>query len=334
MTIRSWSINLNLLRNFFVRGSLGTVTGRTVKGLSVALHELVNDGVAHMGLPMHLQIAPANASTTAIHAAMNLLPTTQTILTGITDPDVTRVLSITGGIAGQTGNVVITYKNDWAEQKTATVALNGTATVEALVAAKDVVSIALPVETHTATPQVETAVAVGTVTGDGNATVTVTAAGMTNSPKAISVAVLNGDTASVWAGKVRTVLGADADVTARFAVSGTGANIVLTRLVPAADDGTLNIAYTNDTCTGITPDATSNNTTAGVAYDTVAVGYVNKFGLPYIVHNVACLLLKLFDGSTDAGTLAVDADEVEKNIFTIAGTPDGAKLLDLYYLVN
>lgn len=66
--------------------------------------------------------------------------------------------------------------------------------------------------------------------------------------------------------------------------------------------------------------------------DTVSVGVAKKFGLPHIVDNAALLLVKLFDGSADSGTLAVDADEVEKNLFALNGTPDGSKTLDLYYL--
>src|SRR5215207_5401759 len=97
------------------------------------------------------------------------------------------------------------------------------------------------------TKQVETAVVVGTVTGTGNATVTVTALGMGNTPKAISVAVTSGDTASIVGGLVRTALAFDADVAALFIVSGSGANVVLTKHVAAANDSTLNIAITNGT---------------------------------------------------------------------------------------
>lgn len=119
------------------------------------------------------------------------------------------------------------------------------------------------------TQQVETATAVGTITTSGNATVTVTAAGMTGSPKAISVAVLLDDTAAEWAEKARVVLAADADITALFTVSGTTTAIVLTRLknlgCAFANDATLNIALADDTSAGITEDATSANTTTGVA---------------------------------------------------------------------
>jgi hypothetical protein len=66
--------------------------------------------------------------------------------------------------------------------------------------------------------------------------------------------------------------------------------------------------------------------------DTVSIGRADVFGLPHIVYNALMLLLKIFDGSTDAGTLAVDADELEKNLYTPAGTPNGAKVLDLVYL--
>lgn len=113
------------------------------------------------------------------------------------------------------------------------------------------------------TKQVETAVVTGTITLTGNATVTVTAYGMTNSPKAVSVAVTNGDSASTVGGLVRTALAFDTDVAALFLVSGTGANVVLTKHVAAANDSTLNIAIANGTCTGLTAAPTSTNTTAG-----------------------------------------------------------------------
>lgn len=120
------------------------------------------------------------------------------------------------------------------------------------------------------TAQVETATAAGSITASGNASVVVTAAGMTGSPKTISVAVLNGDTASAWATKVRTALAADAAVDALFTVGGSTTAISLTRKANSvgfypANDATLNIALDNGTCTGITTAATSANTTAGVA---------------------------------------------------------------------
>lgn len=115
------------------------------------------------------------------------------------------------------------------------------------------------------TLQVETATAVGTITGSGNATVTVTAYGMANSPKAVSVAVVNADTATTWAGKVRTALAADADVGAFFTVSGATTAIVLTSKTAIANDAQMNIALANGTSVGITAAPTSSNTTAGIS---------------------------------------------------------------------
>ena len=113
--------------------------------------------------------------------------------------------------------------------------------------------------------QVETATIVGTIGagGAGNATITVTAAGMTNSPKAISVAVANNDTASQVAGKVRTALAADVNVSAFFTVSGATDKVILTAKTAAANDATMNIASDNGTCSGLTAQPTSANTTAG-----------------------------------------------------------------------
>ena len=125
--------------------------------------------------------------------------------------------------------------------------------------------------------QVETATAAGTVSAAGNATITVTSAGMAGSPKAISVAVANGDTPTLWAAKVRTELAADTAVGGRFTISGATTAIVLTRKptyvvsgdithhVHPATDATLNVAIATGTATGITAAATSADTTAGVA---------------------------------------------------------------------
>jgi predicted secreted protein len=48
-----------------------------------------------------------------------------------------------------------------------------------------------------------------------------------------------------------------------YHVGGSGAEVVLTRKTAVANVADLNIAYTNNTCTGLTPDATSDNTVVG-----------------------------------------------------------------------
>ncbi len=137
-----------------------------------------------------------------------------------------------------------------------------------LASASDTLTIntATGVATVGTTPvaQVETATAAGTITGSGTATVVVTGARITGSPVTVSVAVLNTDTASTWAGKVRTALAANAAITAVYTVGGSGTSITLTETDPLNNDSTLNISLANGTCTGITTAATSANTTTGI----------------------------------------------------------------------
>lgn len=69
-----------------------------------------------------------------------------------------------------------------------------------------------------------------------------------------------------------------------------------------------------------------------VSGDTVSVGIAKKFGLPHTVYNAALLLVKLFGGSADTGTLAVSS-ALEQNLFSLNGTPNGTNKIDLYYLI-
>ena len=130
-------------------------------------------------------------------------------------------------------------------------------------ATDDVAGITITNRDDDGTCQVETATIVGTITGSGNATVTSTVTGMAGSPLATSVGVLDEDTPTEVATKMATALNLVAAITALYNVSSSGATLIYTRLIPAANDTGLNIAYTNDTCTGLTPDATSVDTTAG-----------------------------------------------------------------------
>ena len=125
--------------------------------------------------------------------------------------------------------------------------------------------------------QVETATVVATISQAGDATFTVTAANSVNlaAGKAIAVTVALNDTAILVAGKARTVLGADADVSAFFTVGGTGATVVLTAKTAAANDTTMNCASIDGTCIGITAAANSANTVGGdvtthCVYDTAS----------------------------------------------------------------
>ena len=64
--------------------------------------------------------------------------------------------------------------------------------------------------------------------------------------------------------------------------------------------------------------------------DTVSIGVGNKFGFPAVISNTGLVFAKNFNGSVDAGTVTASTT-VEGSIYAVAGTPDGAKYLDLYF---
>lgn len=123
--------------------------------------------------------------------------------------------------------------------------------------------------------QVETAVVVVTTITAGNSDWILTAAGMTGTPITTVVALANDDSADTVATKAAAEMNNDSDITDMFKVVANGPNIIITRIVAAANDGTLNLAYADDTSGGLTDDATSNDTIAGVA--AVEIAAVTNF---------------------------------------------------------
>ena len=119
------------------------------------------------------------------------------------------------------------------------------------------------------TAQVETATIIGTIgpAGAGTATVTLTATGLAGSPLATVVDLANDDTPTISAGKMATAMNLVSAITDRFNVTSSGADLIVTRLVPEANDGDLNIAYANTTTSDLVDDPTSVDTTAGSATD-------------------------------------------------------------------
>jgi len=206
--------------------------------------------------------APA-ASANGVLTATDLGAEAQEITAGITNPAVPRALSVVGNVGGIAGDVVVTGTNYADEEITETLALNGNVTVDGAKAFKTVTQIDLPAQVHAPVAQVETVTVTNGCTQDGNLVVVVTAAGMTNSPKSVNVAVTTDDNeAAEVAAKVRTALGLDADISAFFAVSGADADIIITALTPAANDGTVAITMVDAPDIGVTVGA-SDNTTAG-----------------------------------------------------------------------
>jgi hypothetical protein len=105
----------------------------------------------------------------------------------------------------------------------------------------------------------------GSVSTAGNATVIVTASGMTGSPKTVTVALAQNDSASAVAEKIRVALRADANVGAFFTVGGSGANVSLTAKAKVANDATMNLSIAKGTADGITSSTSSVDLVAGVA---------------------------------------------------------------------
>jgi hypothetical protein len=115
--------------------------------------------------------------------------------------------------------------------------------------------------------QAETTVCVNAPTSDGNITATVTAAGMTNSPLDVVVAILDADTNVQVMAKIEAAFLLESDITDFFTLARQTNNMVLEAKLPAANDATMEIAYVDTGSTGATFDP-SGNTTAGTIQET------------------------------------------------------------------
>ena len=285
--------------------------------------------IAHMVLTAAQALA---ASTTGVLAATNLDDEEQLFTVGINSPAVPRALSITGNVSGITGDVVITGTNFAGEEIEETIALNGTATVNGNKAFETVDMIELPVEVHAPVQQVETATVAGTVTEAGDAAVTVTSA-LFDEAVVVAVPVEVDDDAAAIALAIRTALTADSDIAEHFVVSGATDKVILTAKLPASNDATLNIAIATGTATGVETAATSENTTAGVPYDIVSVGWNDKIGLPYLLaHNTVlkAYLNNVLEGT--APTVTVSPTAIESNTVDLHSALNGSAV-DIYLIV-
>lgn len=125
--------------------------------------------------------------------------------------------------------------------------------------------------------QVETAtvIAAAGATSSGNCIVTVTGSTLTGSPLAVTIPLTtSANTATLVASALASGLNANAAIAAKYSVTSSGADIILTVKADAngnylADDGTLNIAIPGGL--GITAAPTSADTTAGVVSSGVQV---------------------------------------------------------------
>ena len=105
------------------------------------------------------------------------------------------------------------------------------------------------------TCQVMTATVATPSAADGDVVVTVTAAGMTGTPKDVTVTVANGDTVGDVAALLAAALAADANVGAYFDITAAGAVVTLTRKTHAANDPAMALEVKTDASnTGVTID--------------------------------------------------------------------------------
>jgi len=132
---------LNNMNMAAQRASLGTL----VNGLEYGSIPTDAVGTFTPLIGMKYVVAPTDADVNDVLAATLLTTAVQTVTTGITDPDVPRFLSVTGGDANVTGNVVIVGTDINGDAITDTIASSGTSTVDGDVAFASVTSIALPV---------------------------------------------------------------------------------------------------------------------------------------------------------------------------------------------
>lgn len=209
--------------------------------------------------------------------------------------------------------------------------------------------------------QVETATAAGTASASGNVTTTVTSAGMAGSPLAITTAILNGDTAATWAGKVRTTLAANTVIASRFTVSGTSTAIVLTRKPGGtltddnetvnlflATDSTLNIALAGPA--GVTAEPTSANTVVGTVtsgvlirdgdgkdFEGVTIPALIVYGALFVnsangtvqVSSDADVTLMPISGNSSVLFASANSSEILGNDSTLTITGDNATILTI-----
>lgn len=128
------------------------------------------------------------------------------------------------------------------------------------------------------------------------------------------------------------------DVPRNLAVVGTTGVSALTLTVNGTNinDAAISEAFTMNADTPVVGTKAFKTVTsivypARAAGGTITVGTGVKLGFPHILPLASVCIAHYFNGSSDAGTATVDADEVEKNLYAVAGTMDGEKAVDLIY---
>lgn len=287
--------------------------------------------LAHYNVPAASATAEGDASVLAL---TTLGAAAATVTAGLTSPAVPRNVKVDCNVAGVTTKVTVHGTNFAGEAISEDLTLNGVTAAPGSLAFKTVTSVVLPIKTHTAAYQKTTSQVTHAADKGGTLVLTVTAA-ILDTTKDVSVVIPAAKTAAEVAALIVAALNLDEDVGGAFtaAVSDTD-KINLTAKAYAAQDSTINLVVKTDAdTTAVTIGSITANTVAGVAEDKVSVGLGKKFGIPYMLTADELVIVKLFNLSADTGTVTPDADEIEKNVIELNGTPDGDKAIDLYIIV-
>ncbi len=286
------------------------------------------------GFIAHYQVPNAAAeSNVAIMALTALGASASEVSTGLTDPDAPRNVKAVASKAGITTKVTVNGVNFAGDAISEEITLNGLTAVAGSLAFMAITSVELPARTNAPAKQKATVAVTQGAQAAGTTVFTFTSAA-TGAAYDISVAFLAADdTTAEAATKLAAGLNADATFAAKWLAASSDANVTIESLTYEAQDATINLVVKTAGDSAITLGSITVNTVAGVAEDKVSVGVGKKFGIPYMLTADELVFIKLFDNSADTGTVTADDDELEKNVISLNGTPNGAKNIDLYIVV-
>lgn len=282
----------------------------------------------------HYGTKPAAESDDGILAATDLDATAKSITTGLHNPAVPRNAKVKGNASG-VNNVVKIYGTNFAGAAISEeITPNGETAVAGALAFKTITKVDLPVEDHTAAKQ-KTTSAVSAATGAGTAALLVEGAVFGENGIEVPIVLAAGDVATTTtaATAIKNALNANAAFAAHFVATSSTNSVIMEAKVAAPQDATVDLTVDDAGETGLVIGEITVNTVSGVR-DRISVGWGKKFGIPYKLAADELVILALFNNAVDtSGATTNDAADLEKNVYSVNGTPDGAKPLDLYIIV-
>ncbi len=284
----------------------------------------------------HYNVPAADAAAESDDDVMDLTALgaeAASIEAGFTDPAVPRNVKVDCNKSGITDDVIVYGKNFAGEAINETISLNGLTAVAGNLAFASITKVDLPARTNEPAKQKATVEVTQGAQAAGTTVFTFTSA-VTGDAYDIDVDFEAEDnTVAEAAAVLADALNADETFAAHWLAEAVDANVTIESKGYAAQDATINLVVKTAGDSAVTVGAVAVDTVAGVAEDKVSVGVGKKFGIPYKLTADELVFLKLFDNAVDTGTVTVDDDELEKNVFELNGTPDGAKPVDLYIVV-